>query len=66
VVITSGVILLVGVGAAFIAGIGFLHYLFWGRTLSEATADEREEMRLREWAEAEEWDLPTGRHPRRP
>jgi hypothetical protein len=55
VLLTGGFfVYVVGVAAA-IAGFAGLHYLLWGKALSDAVAGEREEEQLRERAAAEEW-----------
>jgi ABC-type bacteriocin/lantibiotic exporter with double-glycine peptidase domain len=38
-----------------IAAFGALHYVLWGRLLSEQTAGEREEEQLRQRALSEDW-----------
>jgi hypothetical protein len=53
--------LLVGGG---IAAVGGLHYLLWGRGLTEQTAGEREEAEFRARMEAEPWSLPEAHRPR--
>jgi hypothetical protein len=53
--------LLIGGG---IAAVGGLHYLLWGRSLSEQTAGEREEAEFRARMEAEPWSLPDAHRPR--
>src|SRR5947209_8374478 len=40
------------------AGYGSLHYLLWGRLMSEQVAGEREEEQLRQRALADDWPLP--------
>jgi len=44
-----------------VAGLGLLmwvHYLWWGKTMNEETAGEREEEELRQQAERDGWPLP--------
>ena len=62
--LTGGLFLYVVLVAAAIAGLAFFHYLFWGRSFSEATAGEREEMEIRDQDEIEEWMLPESRRHR--
>ena len=43
------------IGAALLfAGVGYVHYLTWGRAMMDEVAGEREEHRLREAMEAPE------------
>jgi hypothetical protein len=65
-VITDGLIVVVPIGLVLIGAIAFIHYVFWGRSMAQSTAGEREEVELREKLEAEEWDLPETRRPHRP
>ncbi len=53
-------IFLVGIVLA-IAAFGGLHYLLWGKLLTEETAGEREEEQLRQRA-LEDWADPPSRH----
>jgi hypothetical protein len=39
-----------------VAGVGLVHYLFWGRTLSQDVAGDREDEELRALAEADDGD----------
>jgi threonine/homoserine/homoserine lactone efflux protein len=50
-----------------IAGFGCLHYLLWGRSLSQEVAGEREEeeMRARAEQDADAWPPVDDPHPRR-
>jgi hypothetical protein len=64
--VTDGLIFIVPVGLVLIAAVAFVHYLFWGRSMAQSTAGEREEEELREKLEAEEWDLPETRRPHGP
>jgi hypothetical protein len=63
---TDGIILALPVGIGFLSVLGLAHYLFWGRSLSRQTEGEREEAKIREQMEAEEWDMPRPKetHPR--
>ncbi len=42
-------------GVALLMGV---HYLWWGKTMNEETAGEREEEQLRQQAERDGWPLP--------
>ncbi len=58
ILITGGAIfyvlpVLIGLGL-----FSWLHYLWWGKTMNEETAGEREEAELREQAEKAGWPLP--------
>jgi hypothetical protein len=64
VAVTSGVILLVALGFAALGGVAFVHYLVWGKSLTQATEGDREEAKLRDLVDAEEWDLPPPRNHR--
>jgi hypothetical protein len=64
VLLTGGFLLYLLLAAAGVAVLGGLHYLLWGRLMSEETAGEREEAELRDRAELQEWDLPEPRRPR--
>jgi hypothetical protein len=55
---TDGIILAVPVGVGVLSVVGLAHYLLWGRSMSRQTEGEREEAKLREQMEAEEWDMP--------
>ena len=55
---TDGIILAVPVGVGILSVVGLAHYLLWGRSMSRQTEGEREEAKLREQMEAEEWDMP--------
>jgi hypothetical protein len=61
VMITGGLFFYVALVAGGLAAMGGLHYLLWGKLLSERTAGEREEAELLERAKAEEAD-PRGRY----
>ncbi len=69
-----GLLILISLGAflwvvLFAAGIGVfagLHYLLWGRLMSRAMVDEREEEQLRRQAEADDWPPPDDYRIRRP
>jgi hypothetical protein len=58
---TDGIILAVPVGVGILSVVGLAHYLLWGRSMSRQTEGEREEAKLREQMEAEEWDMPAPR-----
>lgn len=49
-VLTNGLVLVVGVIAGGLTVMGCVHYLLWGKLLSERTAGEREEAELLERA----------------
>jgi hypothetical protein len=63
--ITGGFFIWVAVAVLAIIALGSLHYLVWGRAMTESTADEREEEELREQAETADWPLPESRRRRR-
>jgi hypothetical protein len=63
VVLTEGYVLAFLVGLIIIGAVAGMHYLLWGRSMSQRTAGEREEEELRETLEANEWDLPDTRRP---
>ncbi len=58
---TDGIILALPVGIGLLSVLGLAHYLLWGRSLSRQTEGEREETKIREQMEAEEWDMPAPR-----
>jgi hypothetical protein len=60
---TDGIILALPVGVGILSVVGLAHYLLWGRSMSRQTEGEREEAKLREQMEAEEWDMPPPRPP---
>ena len=60
---TDGIILALPVGIGLLSVLGLAHYLVWGRLLSRQTEGEREEAKIREQMEAEEWDMPAPRRP---
>jgi hypothetical protein len=62
--ITGGLFIYILITAAGIAGLVTLNYFFWGRLMSEETAEERAEAQLQADAELKEWDLPEPRRPR--
>ena len=49
----------IAVGGAVVL-LGFVHYVVWGRAMSEEVAAERDAMLLKEEREAEERDHPEG------
>jgi hypothetical protein len=55
VLLTGGLFFYVGLAFAGIAALGALHYLLWGKVLSDAVAGEREEEQLRRRAADEDW-----------
>jgi hypothetical protein len=63
-IITGGLVVAVLLTAAGIAGLVTLNYFFWGRLMSEETAEERAEAQLQAENELNEWDLPEPRRPR--
>jgi hypothetical protein len=65
IVITGGLVIYLLAVVAGLAAFAGLHYLLWGRMLSERTAGEREEEQLREQAKADGWPLPEPRRGRR-
>jgi hypothetical protein len=62
VIITGGLVLYLFLVGAGMSGFAALHYLWWGRTLSEQVEGEREEQELREQARADDWPVPEPRH----
>jgi hypothetical protein len=56
--ITGGWIFWLVLVAAGMAGFAAVHYLLWGKLLSDETAGEREEEELRRRATEREEDLP--------
>ncbi len=62
--ITGGFFLYVLLAVVAMALLGSVHYLLWGRALSQGVAGEREEMELREQAEEDSWPLPEARQSR--
>jgi hypothetical protein len=58
---TEGYVLVALVVVAVIGAVAGMHYLLWGRSMTQRTAGEREEAELRETLEANEWDLPDTR-----
>jgi hypothetical protein len=62
---TDGIVLVVPIGIGLLSIVGLGHYLLWGRSLSRRTEGEREEAKLREELEAEEWDMPAPRETHR-
>jgi hypothetical protein len=48
-----------------LAAFGFLHYLLWGHSFSEAAAEEREEAELRDRLELDEGPADEGDQPPR-
>ncbi len=54
ILITGGLFLYVALIAAGLAALGGLHYLLWGKLLSDHTAREREEAELLERAKAKD------------
>jgi hypothetical protein len=63
-VITGGLFLYLLLTVAGIAGLVTINYFFWGRLMSEETADERAEAQHQADAELNEWDLPEPQRPR--
>jgi hypothetical protein len=63
--ITGGAILLVPLGLAAVGALGALHYFLWGRSMSQATEEERVEEQQRQEMEVDEWDMPMFKHTRR-
>jgi threonine/homoserine efflux transporter RhtA len=61
---TSGLALIIPLALAVLAGIAFVHYLLWGRSMSRDTAGERAEEARRRAIDIEEWDVPRMRPPR--
>jgi hypothetical protein len=64
-IITGGAILLVPIGLAALGALGAFHYFLWGRSLSQATEEERVEEQQRQEAEVDEWGMPMFKHTRR-
>jgi hypothetical protein len=64
ILVTGGFFLYVLLVGGLVAAFGGLHYLLWGRGLSEQTAGEREEAEVRARMEAEPWSLPEAHRPR--
>jgi len=65
VVLTQGAILVVPVALLGLGVFGAFHYFLWGRSMTQETADEREEEQRREQEEVDEWDMPRFRQTRR-
>jgi hypothetical protein len=63
--ITNGLFLWVLLIGSGIGGIALIHYVTWGKLLSDEVAGEREEEELRQRAAAEEWPVPERRTFRR-
>ncbi|HEV3235372.1 MAG TPA: hypothetical protein VGZ25_00190 [Gemmataceae bacterium] len=63
--ITGGAILLVPIGLAALGLIGAFHYFLWGRSMSQATEEERIEEQRRRELEVDEWDAPMFKPTRR-
>jgi hypothetical protein len=61
--LTEGYALVAIAVVALIGAVAGVHYLLWGRAMTQRTAGEREEEELRETLEANEWDLPDTRRP---
>ena len=59
VMITGGLFFYVAMVAGGLAAVGGLHYLLWGKLLSDRTAAEREEQELLDRARAEDSDKRT-------
>ena len=59
-IISFGIFSYAGMVAGAIVVLGCLHYLLWGRAMSEEVAAEREAMLLKEEKEAEDREHPEG------
>jgi cell division protein FtsW (lipid II flippase) len=54
--VSLGIFIYVIVAIVGIAAVGFLHYVVWGYALSQQTAGEREEQRIKDLLEQESDD----------
>jgi hypothetical protein len=64
ILITGGFLFYLLLAAGGVAALGGLHYVLWGRLMSEETAGEREEAEVQSRLELNEWDLPAPRRHR--